>query len=234
MFGKILVANRGEIALRVMRTCKEMDVKSVAVYSDADKDSLHVKYADEAVNIGPPLARKSYLNIDNIIDAAKKTGAEAIHPGYGFLAENASFTETCENNGVKFIGPSAKTQRLTGEKVASIKTAVKAGIPVSAGSYGVVSSPEEAAKTGREVGYPVIIKASGGGGGRGMRVANDEEELLGLMKIARGEALSAFGNPDLYIEKYIMEPRHMEFQILGDEFGNYVHLGERECSIQRR
>lgn len=234
MFSKILIANRGEIALRVMRTCKEMDVKSVAVYSDADKDSLHVKYADEAVNIGPPLARKSYLNIDNIIDAAKKTGAEAIHPGYGFLAENALFTETCENNGIKFIGPSAKTQRLTGEKVASIKTAVKAGIPVSAGSQGVVSSPEEAAKIAREVGYPVIIKASGGGGGRGMRIANDEEELVGFMKIARGEALSAFGNPDLYIEKYIMEPRHIEFQILGDEFGNCVHLGERECSIQRR
>ena len=167
MFSKILIANRGEIALRVMRTCKEMDVKSVAVYSDADKDSLHVKYADEAVNIGPPLARKSYLNIDNIIDAAKKTGAEAIHPGYGFLAENALFTETCENNGIKFIGPSAKTQRLTGEKVASIKTAVKAGIPVSAGSQGVVSSPEEAAKIAREVGYSVIIKASGGGGGGG-------------------------------------------------------------------
>ncbi len=234
MFKKVLIANRGEIALRVIRTCREMGIKTVAVYSDADKESLHVKFADEAVNIGPPLSRKSYLNIENIVEAARKTGAEAIHPGYGFLAENASFAQACEENGIKFIGPSAQTHRLTGEKIASRKIAAQAGIPVSAGSEGALASVEEAVQIAREIGYPVILKASGGGGGRGMKVANNEEKLRELFAIARGEAIAAFKNPDIYIEKYVVEPRHIEFQILADAYGNFVHLGERECSIQKR
>ena len=234
MFTKILIANRGEIALRIIRTCKEMGIKTVAVYSDADLTSLHVKYADEAVNIGPPLSRKSYLNIERMIDAAKYTGADAIHPGYGFLAESASFAKTCEDSGIKFIGPPSKTHRVTGDKVEAIRTARNAGVFVSPGSDGVVSSPEEAVRVANRIGYPVIIKASGGGGGRGMRIACDSEELASFMTIAKGEAKVAFNNPDIYIEKYIEEPHHIEVQILGDEFGHYVHLGERECSIQKR
>jgi acetyl-CoA carboxylase biotin carboxylase subunit len=232
MLNKVLIANRGEIALRVIRACKEEGVKTVAVYSDADKDSLHVKRADEAINIGPPLARKSYLNIEKIIEAAKKVGAEAIHPGYGFLAENVSFVKACEENGIKFIGPSSETQRLAGDKIMSRKMAARVGIPVSPGSEGAVS-PEEAVEIAEEVGYPVIIKASGGGGGKGMRIAYNGEELLNFMKLSKGEAGSAFGNPDLYVERYIVEPHHIEIQILGDEYGNYIHLAERECSIQR-
>lgn len=233
VFKKVLIANRGEIALRVIRACKELGIKTVAVYSDADKDSLHVKYADEAVNIGKPPARKSYLNIQTIIDAAKEVGAEAIHPGYGFLSENSSFTESCEANNIKFIGPSSKTQRLAGDKIESRRMAARAGIPISPGSNGAVSV-EEAVAVAEDIGYPVIIKASGGGGGRGMRVAYDREQLTKWLVVAKGESLSAFGNPDLYIEKYLLEPRHIEFQILSDNFGNYVHLGERECSIQKR
>jgi acetyl-CoA carboxylase biotin carboxylase subunit len=234
MFQKVLIANRGEIALRIIRTCKEMGIQTVIAYSDADQNSLPVRYADEAVHIGPPLARKSYLNIEKIIEIALKTNSQAIHPGYGFLAENASFAEACKNNGLIFIGPSAETHRLTGEKITSRKIAKKAGIPVTPGSDGAVSSFEEALCVVREIGYPVIVKASGGGGGRGMKLANNEEELGHVLRTARGEAAAAFKNSELYIEKYVKEPRHIEFQILGDQFGNYVHLGERECSIQKR
>jgi acetyl-CoA carboxylase biotin carboxylase subunit len=233
MFKKILIANRAEIALRVIRTCQEMGIATVAIHSDADKDCLHVKLADEAVNIGPPVARKSYLNADAIIQAAKDTHSEAIHPGYGFLAENASFVELCTNNGIKFIGPSAETQHLTGAKIESRVTAEKAGVPLSPGSNGAVT-PDEAVKIAQEIGYPIIIKASYGGGGRGMRVVNNEEELRKFLPIAMGEAQAGFGNSAVFVEKYIEEPRHIEFQILADESGNVVHLGERECSIQKR
>lgn len=234
MFAKILISNRGEIAVRIIRTCKEMGISTVAVYSDADKESSHVKYADEAVNIGPPLSRKSYLNIEKIIDAAKKTGVQAIHPGYGFLAENASFAQACEDNKIKFIGPTAKTHSLTGEKIAALELATQAGIPVTPGSKGVLPSVEEAARLADEVGYPVILKASGGGGGRGMKVAHNKEQLIEMFATARGEAAAAFRNPDIYLEKYIVNTRHIEFQILADEYGNCIHLGERECSIQKR
>ena len=233
MLSKVLIANRGEIALRVIRTCKEMSIKSVAVYSDADKESLHVKYADEALSIGPPLARKSYLNIERIVAAAQQVGAEAIHPGYGFLAENSAFSQACQDKGIRFIGPSARTQRLAGDKIESRKLAAKVGVPLSPGSDSAVTA-EEAVEVAKKVGYPVIIKATGGGGGRGMRVAYNDAELMNSVKLSRGEASAAFSNPDLFIEKYIIEPRHIEFQILGDEHGNYVHLGERECSIQKR
>jgi acetyl-CoA carboxylase biotin carboxylase subunit len=234
MFQKVMVANRGEIALRVIRTCKEMGIKTVAVYSDADEKSLHVKLADEAVNIGPALARKSYLNIEKIIETARKTRSDAIHPGYGFLAESASFAEACEDNNIKFIGPSAKTHRLTGEKITARRIAAEIGIPVTPGSEGVIPSLEDAIRAARGIGYPVIVKASGGGGGRGMKVVPNDEELREVFDIARGEAVAAFKNPDLYMEKYVKKPRHIEFQILGDESGRYLHLGERECSIQRR
>ena len=234
MFRKILVANRGEIALRVIRTCKEMGIQTVAVYSDADKTSLHVRYADETLHIGSHLARKSYLNIEKIIESAKKTRSEAVHPGYGFLAENASFAEACEENDIKFIGPSAKTHRLTGEKITSRRIAAEAGIPVTPGSDGAISNPDEALDAVKDMGYPVIVKASGGGGGRGMKIVHHDDELSEVLGIARGEAIAAFKNPDLYIEKYVKEPHHIEFQILGDESGRYVHLYERECSIQKR
>jgi len=234
MFSRILIANRGEIALRIIRTCKEMDIKTVAVYSDADKNSLHVLYADEAVNIGPPLSRKSYLNGERIIAAAKATNCQAVHPGYGFLAENATFAEMCAGAGLKFIGPAAKTHRLTGEKIMALKIAVQEGLPVCPGSQKALTLPEEALTVADRLGYPVILKASGGGGGRGMKVASNGEELVGLMNVARGEAQASFRNPDIYLEKYLPEPRHVEFQVLADEYGNYVHLGERECSIQKR
>ena len=231
---KILIANRGEIALRVIRACKEMGITSVAVYSDADEDSLHVKYADEVVNIGPPLSRKSYLNIDNIIKAANDKNADAIHPGYGFLSENESFAKACSENGLIFIGPSAECIATAGNKSAARKIINALGVPIIPGSNNVISSPDEAVNIAKDVGYPVILKAAGGGGGRGMRIAHNSEELENALAIASGEARAAFGNPDLYLEKYIEKPRHIEIQILGDNFGNYVHLGERECSIQMR
>ena len=231
---KILIANRGEIALRVIRACKEMGITSVAVYSDADKDSLHVKYADESINIGPPLSRKSYLNIENIIKAANDKDVDAVHPGYGFLSENDSFAKACSENSLIFIGPSAKCIATVGNKSAARKIISALGVPIIPGSNNVISSPEEAINIAEDVGYPVILKASGGGGGRGMRIARNKEELSEAISVASGEARAAFGNPDLYLEKYIEKPRHIEIQILGDSFGNYIHLGERECSIQMR
>jgi len=231
---RILIANRGEIAVRIIRACNEMGITSVAVYSDADKDSLHVINADEAINIGPPLSRKSYLNIDNIIKAAKEKNADAIHPGYGFLSENESFAKACSENGLIFIGPTAECIAMAGNKSAARKKIIELGVPIIPGSHSVISSPKEAIEIAQDVGFPVILKASGGGGGRGMRIAYNKEELSEAISIASGEARAAFGNPDLYLEKYIEKPRHIEIQILGDSFGNYIHLGERECSIQMR
>lgn len=233
MFKKLLIANRGEIAVRVIRTCKEMGIKTVAVFSEADRDALFVKYADESVCIGPPLSRKSYLNAEKIVQAAKDTGAEAIHPGYGFLAENAGFAEMCEDNGIKFIGPSAVVHRRTGEKIAALKHAKQVGVPVLPGSDGPVSSSEQAAEIAAKIGYPVIVKASGGGGGKGIKVAFSEDELKNLISVAKGEATVSFNNPDIFLEKYLIKPRHIEFQVIADEYGNCIHLGERECSIQR-
>jgi acetyl-CoA carboxylase biotin carboxylase subunit len=234
MLKKILIANRGEIALRIIRTCKEMGIATIAVYSDADVRSLHVRCADEAVHIGPPQSKKSYLNIHKIIETAKAKGADAVHPGYGFLSENETFARSCRESGLVFIGPSPETIALAGNKSEARKTLDRLGIPVIPGSADIVSSQDEAARIAGSLGYPVIIKASGGGGGRGMRIVHNEEELLLGLKVASGEARVAFGNPDLYIEKYIQNPRHIEIQILADEFDNYVHLGERECSIQKR
>lgn len=234
MLRKILIANRGEIALRIIRTCREMGIATVAVYSDADVNSLHVRYADEAVHIGPSQSRKSYLNTDKIITAAKEKGAEAIHPGYGFLSENEKFARVCQENHFIFIGPSPETIALAGNKSEARKTIGGLGIPVIPGSADVIRSPEEAVSLVNKLGYPVIIKAAGGGGGRGMRIANNEEELLHGLKVASGESRVAFGNPDLYIESYIHNPRHIEIQILADQHNHYVHLGERECSIQKR
>lgn len=234
MFKKILIANRGEIAVRVIRTCREMGINTVSVFSDADSESLHVKYADEAVNIGKPLSKKSYLRQDNIIQAAKASGAEAIHPGYGFLSENETFARTCEDNGLVFIGPSPENISTAGNKSAARKTLMNLGVRVIPGGAEVISSEEEAFELADQLGYPVIIKASGGGGGRGMRIVNDPSELSEGLKLASGEAGAAFGNPDLYLEKYIKRPRHIEVQVLGDQHGNYVYLGERECSIQKR
>ncbi|UCH21036.1 MAG: acetyl-CoA carboxylase biotin carboxylase subunit [Deltaproteobacteria bacterium] len=234
MFNKILIANRGEIALRIIRACKEMDIRTVAVFSEADRDSLHVRYADEAFNIGPPLARKSYLNFDNIIKAAKDAKAEAIHPGYGFLAENDAFAKTCEENDLTFIGPSADCIARAGNKSQARKMMSNLGVPVIPGSDGDISSAEQASEISENIGFPVILKASGGGGGRGMRIARDQKELIEAFAIASGEARAGFGNPDLYLEKYIVKPRHIEVQLFGDTQGNYVHMNERECSIQMR
>jgi acetyl-CoA carboxylase biotin carboxylase subunit len=233
-FDKILIANRGEIAVRIIRACQEMDIKTVAVFSDADTEALHVKYADEAVNIGPALSRKSYLNIDNILRAAQETGAEAVHPGYGFLSENESFARACAENNLVFIGPTADCIAGAGNKSAARKTLIDLGVAVIPGSEDIISSPQQAFEIAETVGYPVILKASGGGGGRGMRIAHGREELSEAIAVASGEARAAFGNPDLYLEKYIEKPRHIEIQILADQFGNVVHLGERECSIQMR
>jgi len=234
VFRKLLIANRGEIAVRIIRACKEMDIRTVAVFSDADKEALHVKYADEAVNIGPALSRKSYLNIDNIIQAAKKTKVEAVHPGYGFLSENESFARACADNNLVFIGPSAECIAAAGNKSAARQTLTALGVPVIPGTDNIISSQKDAFEVADRVGYPVIVKASGGGGGRGMRIAIDKEQLIEALPLASGEARAAFGNPDLYLEKYIKKSRHIEIQILGDNFGNYVSLGERECSIQMR
>ncbi|MCK5206692.1 MAG: ATP-grasp domain-containing protein, partial [Cyclobacteriaceae bacterium] len=233
-FKRILIANRGEIALRVIRTCKEMGISTVAVYSDADKDSLHVSSADDAINIGPALSYKSYLNIDNIINAAKEAKADAVHPGYGFLSENAAFAQACHDHGFTFIGPSAQSIEKAGNKSSARQTMISLGIPVIPGSDDIISSADMACEVADKVGFPVILKADGGGGGRGMRIANTKEELIEAFAIASGEAKAAFGNPDIYLEKYIEKPRHIEIQILGDIFGNYIHLIERECSIQMR
>jgi len=231
---KILIANRGEIALRIIRTCREMGIRTVAVYSDADRDSRHVRLADEAVPIGPALSRKSYLNQEAVIEAARQTGADAVHPGYGFLSENAAFARACQDSGITFIGPSASTIAAAGDKSAARKVLMNSGIPVIPGSEEVIVSPEAACDAADQVGYPVILKAAGGGGGRGMRIASDRQALLAAFAVASAEAGAAFGNPALYLEKYIERPRHIEIQVLGDRFGHYVHLGERECSIQMR
>jgi len=234
MFSKILIANRGEIALRIIRACKEMNISTVAVYSEADANSLHVRFADEAVCIGKAPSIESYLNIPSIISAAEITDVEAIHPGYGFLAEDAHFAEICESCKISFIGPSSEVLRLMGDKMRAKETVKKAGIPTIPGSQRVVKTKEEALKIAKKLKYPVIIKAAAGGGGRGMRVCHNNVRLISAFLTARREAESAFGNPDVYIEKYIEKPRHIEVQILADKHGHVVHLGERECTIQRR
>ncbi|MDD5018882.1 MAG: acetyl-CoA carboxylase biotin carboxylase subunit [Candidatus Omnitrophica bacterium] len=234
MFSKILIANRGEIALRIIRACKELGVKTVAVYSAADKDSQHVRMADEAVCVGPAAPANSYLNIPAIISAAEITDVDAIHPGYGFLSENAHFAEICESCQITFIGPSPQNIRLLGDKMAAKDTMHKAGLPITPGSISVVKTKEEALKIARRIKYPVIIKATAGGGGRGMRICHNDIRLISSLMTAQAEAEKAFGVPDVYIEKYIEEPRHVEFQIIADHYGNVIHLGERDCSIQRR
>lgn len=234
MFKKILIANRGEIALRVIRTCREMGIKTVAVYSTADRESLHVRFADEAVCIGPPKSADSYLNIPNILAAAEITNADAIHPGYGFLSENAKFSEICREYGIKFIGPPPEAINAMGDKATAKDTMKKAGVPVVPGSEGLLQSLEEAKKVAGEIGYPVIIKATAGGGGRGMRVIWKEEDLEANIDSAKRESGAAFGNDGMYMEKFIEEPRHIEIQIVGDQYGKACHLSERDCSIQRR
>jgi acetyl-CoA carboxylase, biotin carboxylase subunit len=234
MFKKILIANRGEIALRVICACKELGIRTVAIYSEADRNSLHVKFADEAICIGPPQLSQSYLNIPAVISAAEIANVDAIHPGYGLLAENANFAEVTETCNIKFIGPPPEVTRLMGEKEKARAAMKKAGVPILPGSEGILASDGEAMEWAKQVGFPVIIKASAGGGGRGMRIVRGEAELPALFKAAQSEAASAFGNGDLYMEKFIERPRHIEFQILADEYGNVVSLGERECSIQRR
>lgn len=234
MFKKILIANRGEIALRIIRTCHEMGIKTVAVYSTADKDSLHVKFADEAICIGPPASKDSYLNIANIIAAAEITNADAIHPGYGFLSENARFSEICHLNKIKFIGPTPEMINAMGDKNNAKETAKKAGAPVIPGSDGLLENVEHAKSVAKEIGYPVILKATAGGGGKGMRVVWEEDQLESAFNTATTEAQAAFGNGSVYMEKFIEEPRHIEIQIIGDQYGKVCHLSERDCSIQRR
>ncbi|QQS37045.1 MAG: acetyl-CoA carboxylase biotin carboxylase subunit [Ignavibacteriales bacterium] len=234
MFKKILIANRGEIALRIIRSCKELGISTVAVYSEADRDSLHVTFADEAVCIGPPLGRESYLKIPAIISAAQITGADAIHPGYGFLAENANFSEICTESNIKFIGPSPEMINAMGDKAFAKDTMKKNGVPVIPGSDGVVTDADEGKRIASEIGFPVIIKASAGGGGKGMRIVWEESEFDKAYLTAKTEAESAFSNADVYIEKFVENPRHVEIQILGDTFGNVYHYGERDCSVQRR
>ena len=234
MFKKILIANRGEIALRIIRTCKEMGIKTVAIYSTADSESLHVRFADEAVCIGPPASSDSYLKIPKIMAAAEITNADAIHPGYGFLAENASFAEVCREYDIKFIGPQPDQIRKMGDKITAKETMIKAGVPVVPGSAGLLKDIKQGKKLAAEIGYPVILKATAGGGGKGMRVVWKEEEFEDQWNMARQEAKASFGNDGIYIEKFIEEPRHIEIQIAGDQFGNVCHLSERECSIQRR
>jgi acetyl-CoA carboxylase biotin carboxylase subunit len=233
MLKKVLVANRGEVALRVIRACQELEIPAVAVYSDADSEALHTRHADEAVNIGPPPAGKSYLNIEALIEAAKETGAEAIHPGYGFLAENARFAAACRAANITFIGPSAEANEKMGNKSAARQIALDAGVPVVPGSEGPASA-DEALETAKDIGYPVMVKAAAGGGGRGIRVAEDEKELRQAVQVARREAESAFGDNSIYLEKLLVGPRHVEVQVMGDQKGNVVHLFERECSMQRR
>ncbi|MGE5437581.1 MAG: acetyl-CoA carboxylase biotin carboxylase subunit [Syntrophothermus sp.] len=234
MFNKILIANRGEIALRIIRTCKELGIKTVAVYSEADRDSLHVTFADEAVCIGPPASKDSYLKISSIISAAQITGADAIHPGYGFLSENASFSEICFDSNIKFIGPSPEMINSMGNKSFAKETMRNNGVPVIPGSDGLITKFEDANIIAEEMGYPVIIKASAGGGGKGMRIVQSKDEMERAFNMAQNEAIASFNNGDVYLEKYIEDPRHVEIQILGDSFGNVYHYGERDCSIQRR
>ncbi len=234
MFKKILIANRGEIALRVIRTAREMGIKTVAVYSTADRDSLHVKFADEAVCIGKPQGSESYLNIPNLIAAAEITNADAIHPGYGFLAENAKFAEICGLSGIKFIGPTPEQIRKMGDKITAKETMIKAGVPVVPGGEGLLDSLEQAKYLAKEIGYPVILKATAGGGGKGMRVVWSEDELERNYNMAKTEAGAAFKNDGIYMEKFVEEPRHIEIQVAGDRFGTVCHLSERDCSIQRR
>ena len=231
---KILIANRGEIAIRIIWTCKEMGIKTVAVHSEADREALHVRYADEAVCIGPAPSAQSYLNIPSIISASEITNVDAIHPGYGFLAESATFAKICEDCNIKFIGPKANVIAMMGDKVEARRTMVAAGVPVLPGSPDAIESPEDAKRLALEIGFPIIVKASAGGGGRGMRIVRSEDELESQLELAQSEALAAFKNGAVYIEKYIERPRHIEIQVLADEHGNCIHLGERECTIQRR
>ncbi|MEE8267416.1 MAG: acetyl-CoA carboxylase biotin carboxylase subunit [Gemmatimonadales bacterium] len=234
MFRKILIANRGEIALRVIRACRELGVETVAVYSEADRESLHVRFADDDVAIGPPMSRHSYLRIPNLIAAAEITGADAIHPGYGFLAENAEFADICKASNITFIGPTGDQIRSMGDKATAKRLAQEADVPTVPGSAGIIEDPEEAQAVAGEIGYPVIIKATAGGGGKGMRIAKDEERFAQAFTLAQNEALAAFGNGGVYIEKFLARPRHVEIQVLGDQHGTVIHLGERDCSVQRR
>jgi acetyl-CoA carboxylase biotin carboxylase subunit len=234
VFDKILIANRGEIALRVLRACKELGIPTVAVHSTADADAMHVRFADESVCIGPPAAKDSYLNVPSILSACEITGADAVHPGYGFLSENARFAEILAEHGVQFIGPKPEHIRIMGDKIEAKRTAKKLGIPVVPGSEGGVGSDQEATKIATEIGFPVLIKAAAGGGGRGMKVARSAAELSTALSTARAEAKAAFGDDAVYIEKYLERPRHIEIQVLGDGHGNAIHLGERDCSLQRR
>lgn len=234
MFKKILIANRGEIAIRVIRACKELGIKTVAVYSTADEKSLHVALADEAICIGPPASKESYLRIPNLISAALISGAEAIHPGYGFLAENAEFSEICKEHGIKFIGPSSSMIKSMGDKALAKETVKKIGTPVVPGSDGPVNDLKEARKIAQEIGFPIMIKAVAGGGGKGMRIVREIDEFNNAFQVARNEAELAFGNMEVYIEKFIENPRHIEIQVMGDQYGNIIHFGERDCAIQRR
>ncbi len=234
MFKKVLIANRGEIALRVIRACRELGIRTVAIHSTADAESLHVRFADEAVCVGPPHSRDSYLNIRSILSAAEVTGADAIHPGYGFLSENATFAEVVEQVGLKFIGPRSAMLKLMGNKVQAREAAEKAGLPLLPGARGVLQGPDDADRVAREVGFPIILKAAAGGGGRGMKIVREGGDVRKAFETASAEALSAFGNGDMYLERYVEEPRHIEMQIVADERGNVIHLGERECSVQRR
>ena len=234
MFKKILIANRGEIALRIIRTCKEMGIKTVAVYSTADKESLHVKFADEAVCIGPPPSALSYLSMPNLIAAAEITNADAIHPGYGFLSENAEFSRICQENGIKFIGASPEMINQMGDKATAKATMIKAGVPCIPGSVGLLDSVEQGKKIAAKIKYPVILKATAGGGGRGMRIIHGDDEFQKAWDDARTESKAAFGNDGMYLEKYVVEPHHIEVQLVGDQFGHVCHLSERDCSIQRR
>ncbi len=231
---KILIANRGEIAVRIIRACKEMNIKTVAVYSEADKDSLHTRLADEAICIGPANSNKSYLNYKNIIEAAYITGADSIHPGFGFLSENSQFAKICEESNIKFIGPSFEIIKLMGNKSNAKELMEKAGVPVVPGSKGSIKSINDAKKTAKEIGYPIMLKAAAGGGGKGIRVVNDESELENSYNIVKQEAMISFKDDEIYMEKFIQNPRHIEIQILADEHGNVIHLGERDCTVQRR
>ncbi len=233
MFKKILIANRGEIALRIIRACKELGIKTVAVHSTADENSLHRKFADEDVCIGPPLSTDSYLNIPNILSAADITDADAIHPGYGFLAENSRFSEVCQLHNITFIGPTKETIEQMGDKATARKTMIEAGVPVTPGSD-ILKDINEAKEIANEIGYPIILKATAGGGGKGMRICRDEADLIRNLPLAMSEAGKAFSNPDVYMEKYVEKPKHVEIQVLGDKFGNVIHLGERDCSVQRK